>query len=137
MPPLVKQFVVLFVLTGVGAGISLLSGLAPKPWQAQEVLPGQIEALDAKVLNVIWLDARSESDYKQAHIPGALFYDQAAPGENLLNLFPLWIENPRPIVVYCADEGCGTSKKVAEFLRENLPEAEIYTLKGGWASWQE
>ena len=117
--------------------LSLQTGLSPRPWAKPAISPGQIGLSDATALEVIWLDARSAEDFEQSHIPGALFYDQATPVDNLATLFHLWIENPRPIVVYCADEGCGSSEKVAEYLRENLPDAEVYTLKGGWASWQD
>ncbi|MGB0416771.1 MAG: rhodanese-like domain-containing protein, partial [Coraliomargarita sp.] len=41
-------------------------------------------------------------------------------------------ENPRVIVVYCSSESCSTSREVAEQLRLELPDAEIYSLKGGW-----
>jgi hypothetical protein len=37
--------------------------------------------------------------------------------------------------VYCGSESCGTSKRIAERLRESLPDAEIYSLKGGWDAW--
>ena len=137
MSRLVEQFIALAAFTALGAAGSLISGLSPKPWEEPAILPGQIEINVAKALDVIWLDARTHEDFVKSHIPDALFYDQAAPADNLANLFPIWIENPRPIIVYCADEGCGTSEKVAEFLRENLPEAEIYTLKGGWISWRK
>ena len=49
----------------------------------------------------------------------------------------IWLIQPRPIVVYCKGEDCGTSKRIAKRLRKSLPEAEIYSLKGGDTAWQE
>ena len=49
----------------------------------------------------------------------------------------IWLIQPRPIVVYCKGEDCGTSKRIAERLRKSLPDAEIYSLKGGDTAWQE
>jgi rhodanese-related sulfurtransferase len=87
------------------------------------------------VLGVIWVDARSEEDYRLRHAPGAVFYDQGDPAGSMADILERWLDAPSPIVVYCADEGCGTSRKIADELRQNLPEAEIYSLKGGWEAW--
>jgi 3-mercaptopyruvate sulfurtransferase SseA len=46
-----------------------------------------------------------------------------------------WLMNPRTIIVYCGSESCATSKLIADRLRESLPDAEIYSLKGGWNAW--
>ena len=48
-----------------------------------------------------------------------------------------WLEEPRVIVVYCQDDSCGRSQYAADELRANLPDAEIYVLKGGWEAWQK
>lgn len=134
---MLREFIIIALLTIVGTAYSLLSGLAPLPWAEPELQAGEIRLEDARVLDIIWVDARSEADYAEARAPEALFYDQADPSASMALILEQWLMEPRPIVVYCADAGCGTSKQVAEALRANLPDAEIYSLKGGWDAWSE
>lgn len=134
---MLREFAIIALLTALGSAYSLLSGLAPLPWAEPELQAGEIRLEDAKVLDVIWVDARSEAEYAHAHAPEALFYDQADPTGSMGKVLEEWLMQARVIVVYCADAGCGTSKKIAEELRENLPDAEIYSLKGGWDAWAE
>jgi rhodanese-related sulfurtransferase len=132
-----REFLIIALLTALGAAYSLVSGLAPLPWAEPELEAGEIRLIDARVLDVIWVDARSESEFADGHAPDALFYDQADPAGSMADILEQWLQEPRLIVVYCTDEGCGTSKKIAEELRVNLPDAEIYSLKGGWSAWLE
>lgn len=135
MTKLLKEFVAIALLTALGSVFSMLSGLAPLPWAEPEVQAGEIRIEDARVLDVIWVDARSEAEFEEGHAPGAIFYDEANPLESVGDVLERWLISPQVIVVYCTDEGCGKSKAVAEELRGNLPDAEIYSLKGGWAAW--
>jgi len=134
---MLREFTVIALLTALGATYSLVSGLAPLPWAEPELQAGEIRLEDAKALDVIWVDARSEEAFAEGHAPEALFYNQADPADSMADILEEWLQAPRTIVVYCADEGCGTSKKIAEELRTNLPDAEIYSLKGGWDAWSE
>lgn len=137
MPKLLKEFILIALLTAVGSAYSLLSGLAPLPWAAPELGAGEIRLEDARVLDAIWIDARDAAAFDEAHVPKALFYNQTDPANSMADILEKWLMSPRVIIVYCADEGCGTSKKIAETLRANLPDAEIYSLKGGWDAWKK
>lgn len=130
-----REFAIITLLTVLGAAYSLVSGLAPLPWAEPELEAGEIRLVDAQVLDVIWVDARSEAEFTKGHAPQAVFYDQADPANSMVDILQRWLEAPRIVVVYCSDEACGTSKKVAEALRANIPDAEIYSLKGGWSAW--
>lgn len=132
-----KQFAIILALTGMGLAYSLFSGGAQQLWAEAEIGPGEIRAETARALEVIWVDARSGEDFAANRAPGAVFYDPSDPPGSLANILQQWLADPRPIVVYCTDADCGTSRKVADQLRTNLPEAEIYSLKGGWQAWQE
>lgn len=132
-----REFLIILLLTALGTAYSLISGLAPLPWAEPELEAGEIRLEDAKVLDVLWVDARGEREFLEAHAPGAIFYDPSNPGESMADVLEQWLVEPRVVVVYCSDAGCGTSKQVAESLRRNLPDAEIYSLKGGWAAWSE
>ena len=132
-----REFCILALLVLLGASYSLVSGLSPLPWAEPELLAGEIRLLDAKVLDVIWVDARKEADYEAGHIPGAILLNEDDWDNGLIRLMEQWLGNPRPIIIYCSDAGCGTSKRVAERLRRDLPDTEIYSLKGGWNAWQK
>ena len=134
---MLREFIVIALLTLLGTAYSLVSGLSPLPWAEPEIEAGEIRMEDAGVLDVIWVDARSEEDFSEAHAPGAIWYDAAEPGMSMTKILERWLQEPQVIVVYCSDESCGKSKEVAESLRQNLPDAEIYSLKGGWDAWSQ
>ena len=109
----------------------------PRPGAEPELQAGEIYLADAQTLNPIWLDARTIKEFEESHLPGALFFDESDWDTGLLKLMNTWLMQPRPIVIYCGAEACDTSKRIAERLRKSLPEAEIYSLKGGDTAWQE
>jgi len=135
MATLLREFLVIAALTALGAAFSLYHGWAPPPWAEPALAAGEIRLDDARALDVIWLDARPREDFEAGHIPGALHFDEAAWDARLVELMEAWLTAPRPIVVYCGSESCGTSRRVAERLRDALPDAEIHSLKGGWDAW--
>ena len=132
MPNLFKEFCILLTLTLVGVAYSLFSGLAPAPWKNLPLEAGEILMIDAQVLSPIWIDARAESDFATDHVEGALSLNESNWDTQLPELMGAWLSAPRPIVIYCSSESCGTSKRIAERLRADLPDAEIYSLHGGW-----
>ncbi|MEZ7842636.1 MAG: rhodanese-like domain-containing protein [Opitutales bacterium] len=130
-----REISCIIALTLLGAAFSLFSGLASPPWAEAELAAGEIRPTDARALQVIWIDARSAADYRTEHIPAAIYLNQEHWETGIIELMDAWLTQPRPIVVYCGSAGCGTSKRIAERLREALPDAEIYSLKGGWDAW--
>lgn len=130
-----REISCIIALTTLGAAFSLFSGLASPPWAEAELAAGEIRPTDARALQVIWIDARSAADYRTEHIPAAIYLNQEHWETGIIELMDAWLTQPRPIVVYCGSAGCGTSKRIAERLREALPDAEIYSLKGGWDAW--
>jgi rhodanese-related sulfurtransferase len=135
MPRVFREILIITALTILGAAFSLFSGLAPSPWAEPTLAAGEIRLVDARALEVLWLDARSTADFKRGHIPDAIQLSEANWDDGIIALMNTWLPNPRPIVVYCGSASCGTSKRIAERLRAELPDAEIYSLKGGWDAW--
>jgi rhodanese-related sulfurtransferase len=133
---LFKEFSLIAALTLTGAAYSLVNGLSPLPWAEPELAAGEIRLADAQALNVIWIDARSYEEFNIDHIPEALFFDEADWDAGLIALMDAWLMQARPIVIYCGSESCSTSQRIAARLRAALPDAEIYSLKGGWEAWQ-
>ena len=131
-----RELGIISVLTCLGAAFSLSSGIMPLPWKAPKLAAGEIQLRDVLALDVIWIDARNQSDYDSGHIPDAILLNNSNWDAGIDNLMGAWLATPQPIVVYCSSEQCDTSKQIAQKLRDALPEAEIYSLKGGWEAWE-
>ena len=134
---MLRELCIILLLTVIGIAYSLVGGLSPQPGAELELQAGEIYLADAQALNAIWVDARTIKEFEESHLPGALFFDESDWDTELLKLMNIWLIQPRPIVIYCNGKDCGTSKRIAERLRKSLPDAEIYSLKGGDTAWQE
>ena len=130
-----RELFFIAALTVIGASFSLYLGHAQVPWAEPEIAAGEIQFADARALNVIWVDARSEEEFEAGHYSGAIHIDESDWDSGLVVLMDRWLETPRPIVVYCGSEDCGSSRRLADRLRQVLPEGEIYSLKGGSEAW--
>ena len=134
---MLREICIILLLTVIGIASSLVGGLSLLSGAEPELEAGEIYLADAQALNAIWVDARAVEQFEESHLPGALFFDESDWETGLFELMNTWLMQPRPIVIYCGTEACGTSKRIAERLRKSLPDAEIYSLKGGSATWQE
>jgi 3-mercaptopyruvate sulfurtransferase SseA len=134
---MLREFCIILLLAGLGIAYSLVGRLSPLPSVSQELEAGEIRMADAKVLSAIWVDAGGMKKIEESHIPEALLLNEDDWDAGLFGLMNTWLIEPRPIVIYCESEACGKSKRIAKRLRESLPDAEIYSLKGGSAAWQE
>ena len=134
---MLREFCIILLLAGLGIAYSLVGGLSPLPSVSQELEAGEIRLADAQALNAIWVDAGGMKKIEEHHIPEALLLDEDDWDAGPFELMNTWLIEPRPIVIYCESEACGKSKRIAERLRVSLPDAEIYSLKGGSAAWQE
>lgn len=91
--------------------------------------------------DVLWVDARSQSEFESDHIDGALWVSESDAEEQLAS--PSHMErigmsgvNQQKLVVYCATDACGSSEVVAEKIRETGFHSEVYVLQGGWQALQ-
>ena len=134
---MLRELCIILLLTVIGIAYSLVGGLSPQPGAEPELQAGEIYLADAQTLNPIWVDARALEEFEEGHLSGALFFDESDWDTGLLELMNTWLMQPRPIVIYCGAEACDTSKRIAKRLRKSLPDAEIYSLKGGSVAWQE
>jgi len=81
----------------------------------------------------VFVDARTEEQFREGHIPGAHVLTQDSFDESVsafLALIPL----DTPLVTYCDSEGCGSSREVAELLHEEGYK-DIGLFEGGWDQW--
>ncbi len=109
------------------------------PSGAVEGKPAEIESVarareifDAG--EVLFVDARSQADYENGHIPGALSlpvgrFDERI--ESFLNQYPA----EQPIVTYCSGRTCEDSHNLARFLSE-AGYTDIRIFIDGFPGWQ-
>ena len=83
---------------------------------------------------VLWIDARSQTEYEKAHIPSAMLLNEENWDSLLSAVLDVWQPGVR-IVVYCNSQSCHSSQEVAKRLREEVDLADVYVLRGGWDSW--
>lgn len=133
------QSLALIVLTAVAAVLTgwlhpLTPAYAP-PSDAEHsplsITWTEVEALEGAVL---WVDARSETEYAERHAPGAILLNEDQWGAGFEELILNWSPD-RTVVVYCNAASCHASEAVAMRLRRELGADNIYFLEGGWATW--
>ena len=83
--------------------------------------------------NVLFIDARDESDYLMGHITGSI----NVPFEDLDNYKQELEQIPKdkPVVVYCAGTECDLSELLGDILYEKGFK-QVYVFFGGWVEWQ-
>lgn len=100
--------------------------------------PFQIQELELKKLleegSVVWVDARLESDFNQAHIENSILLNEENWDAYFPNLLDAW-DPDKTIVVYCEGRSCDRSKEVASRLRVEMAVEAIYFLKGDWRNY--
>ncbi len=84
---------------------------------------------------VLWIDARPEPDFAEAHIPKALPLNEDGWERLLPEVLDHW-DASRKTVVYCSSLSCQTSREVARRLRDQLALPNVFVLEGGWEAWQ-
>lgn len=83
---------------------------------------------------VLWIDARSEAEYRVRHVPGALRLTNADWDRQVTAVLDAWRPGTR-IVVYCGGGNCAVSEDIARRLRGELGLPDVYFLHGGLESW--
>jgi rhodanese-related sulfurtransferase len=88
----------------------------------------------------IWIDARRREDWQRDGLPGSILLTTAAVESFdalLEQAFPRLATEQKRVVVYCSDQGCGTSKEIAKRLRDYQIVPEVHALYGGWKALSE
>lgn len=86
--------------------------------------------------DLLWVDARSETSFREGSIPGAVLVNEGDWEAGVERFLEVW-EPDLTVVVYCDSEACGASEAVAARLREELGIERVEVLKGGWREWLE
>lgn len=80
-------------------------------------------------------DARTENDYVEGHVPGAILFDYYQFGQYLEKVQPYLLEDG-DIVIYCSSITCDDSELLARELY-SLGFTKLSIYKGGMSEWVE
>ena len=138
---LAQAGILLAFTLAAAAGTHFLHPRAPHWYEQQEPLAADevtLEMIQERWPGgVLWVDARVREAYEKAHIPEAMLLNEQEADALLFEHIEKLQGGAKPIVVYCDGHACQASRKMAKYLRERLPGAEIYVLHGGWSAWQK
>ena len=106
-------------------------------WSEEILLKGEVRLgpLLSNLSEILWLDARSQMDFSEGHIPDAILLNEDDWDGLLPDMLSAWQPGQR-IVVYCSSQKCHASHGVAERLRTEVGMDQVTVLKGGWEAWQ-
>ena len=141
MKRLLFQACVLIALSvAAGALTFYLHPRAPALYLYQEtVSEDEVNMLMVRALEkeqgVLWIDARSRSEFEKEHVPGTHLLNEQEFDALIFELLDVLSSNTKTIVIYCDAQKCDQSRFIAEKLRD-LGNQEIKVLKGGWIAWK-
>jgi rhodanese-related sulfurtransferase len=128
----------LAIVLGLALVPALVSGAFQLKWSAEPPpRPGEVTLAMVHEWgdHVLWVDARARAKYEHEHIPGAVLLNEDE-WNNLFGAFSDAWDPDKIVVVYCDGRTCDASHAVAERLRKELQNQNVYVLKGGWSAWQ-
>ena len=81
----------------------------------------------------VLLDARTEQEYLDGHIPGAVLFDYYELGRYIQEVLPS-ISTDQEIIIYCTGPECDDSELLSRELYI-LGYRNLYVFKGGYEAW--
>ena len=98
------------------------------------VTPEKAEQLHADG-EAVFVDARSQWEYQEGHIPGAILVPSHEAAQYLAEFRKKVPDTSSAIITYCDGEYCPLSKDLASVLRNN-GYTNVHVLVNGWGVWQ-
>jgi rhodanese-related sulfurtransferase len=93
-----------------------------------------IKAAQSQQASLVWVDVRNPERFENAHIPGAVHFDEAETAAGVEAVQKAWSKG-RKVCVYGEGIGSARAERVVKLLRAALDTREVYMLEGGWAAW--
>jgi len=129
-----RQFASLWLLPLVLAGIVAIVHPRRPQWSVP-VAGDEITVEQAlRAVRVLWIDARSEADYRRGHIPSAVLLNEDSWEKLLPAVLSAWQPDDL-VIVYCDSGRCDASRQVAQRLTREAGIDGVKVLKGGWQAW--
>ncbi|MEO0795783.1 MAG: rhodanese-like domain-containing protein [Verrucomicrobiota bacterium] len=130
-----KQFSLILGVALLGAAVGAALNERPQP-QTAESDPYAITSEAVRLLpTFIWVDARGADTFAEEHLESAINISLDNWDAGFFELIEVW-EPGMTIVTYCDGETCSLSKEVAERLREELGDDQVFWLEGGISTWR-
>lgn len=111
---------------------------APTLYEVSVPVENELSVEEARKLDgeIIWIDARTDKDFQEGHIEGALLLNQEGWADLLWKHRDV-IERTEgsPVIVYCGGKRCKRSNEIAQRLRTEMGMSPVYVLKGDWREW--
>jgi rhodanese-related sulfurtransferase len=79
----------------------------------------------------VFVDARSQAEFEQGHVTGAVHLTEASWEHQIESFLGVWTPG-QPVVVYCSGGGCRASHGVADRLTEELGLSSVSIVREGW-----
>jgi rhodanese-related sulfurtransferase len=118
----------------ISQGVITASPAARATGQSQEIDNVALAKAIFDRGNVIFVDARSQNDYENGHIPGAISLPAGQFEKRIgsfLNRYPL----EQPIVTYCSGRTCEDSHDLAQFLSD-VGFTDVRIFIDGFPGWE-
>lgn len=138
----VVQFATVIGFSLAAAGATWLANGSPVVIKPKEVscdrslLKDNEICLDDVPENVLWIDARSRSEWEENGLDGSVLWnmdpkedDQTLEADVAASIFE---SGAALVVVYCGSEACGTSQIIADRVRNLSLGPSVKVLHGGW-----
>mgnify|MGYP001615852379 CR=1 FL=1 len=87
---------------------------------------------------VVFIDSRSESEFRNGHIKGAINIPLRPEDVFIRNVirYKSIISSLREIVIYCSGASCGSSVDLAKRLIQKGYKRNLYVLRDGYPGWK-
>jgi rhodanese-related sulfurtransferase len=85
--------------------------------------------------NTVFIDTRSEQEFKSSHIPNAINIHHQATREEIMNFLRV-LEPDQEIIVYCSSKRCDSALRLAGFIRY-IGYSKVNVFAEGMDIWRE
>lgn len=102
-------------------------------WQSPVPASEMVSVAEAKAWGsrALWIDARPDEEFTAGHFPNALPLNEDRWNELLPDVLAAWSPEKR-LIVYCSSQSCGSSREIAQRLRDEAQIKNVFVLEGGW-----
>lgn len=126
------QALFLVLVASVFSYATFALGLRWSPPKSVRELP--LREARARQAELVWVDVRNLDRFENAHMPGAVHFNETETGASIENVRRTW-KPGRKVCVYGEGIGSERAERVAKMLKTELGTREVYVLEGGWAAW--
>lgn len=119
--------------------MSLMDFVAAARAQIKEVVPAELQRMQAEMPNLLLVDVRESSEHEQGHIRNAHLVPRGILEAAADISYPkhdetLYTAREKPVVLYCATGG---RSAMAVVTLQLMGFKQVYNLAGGFMKWQE